>query len=156
MPGTITIKPAEPSQAAELTALAHAAKARWGYHETLMSLWADELTFTEDFIENHPVFVAESDGEVIGVYALIKEGRTASLDDMWVHPRSMKSGVGRALFEHAVKTAREIGAETLEIVSDPYAEGFYMRMGARRVGSVPSKPPGRELPQLFYDLTEPK
>jgi hypothetical protein len=39
----------------------------------------------------------------------------------------------------------------LRIASDPFAEGFYRRMGARRVGVVPSTPRGRTLPLLLLD-----
>jgi hypothetical protein len=38
------------------------------------------------------------------------------------------------------------------IASDPHAEGFYRRLGARRVRWVASKPAGRRLPRLALDL----
>jgi hypothetical protein len=38
------------------------------------------------------------------------------------------------------------------IVSDPNAEGFYLRMGAQRSGEVESTPRGRYLPKLIYTL----
>jgi predicted N-acetyltransferase YhbS len=66
----------------------------------------------------------------------------------------MGRGIGRALFLHAVNKARELGARTLYIESDPNAEGFYLRMGANRVGVVSGKVAGlfRELPLLAYEL----
>ena len=70
----------------------------------------------------------------------------------WVQPRHMRAGIGTALFRHAIETARAMGAASLEIESDPNAAGFYERMGARRVGTVPSKPAGRELPVLTMRL----
>ncbi len=65
---------------------------------------------------------------------------------MWVDPQHIGVGLGASLFSHAVGTVRAMGGSLLRIASDPDAEGFYLRMGARRVGVVPSKPPGRELP----------
>src|SRR5207302_7733682 len=41
---------------------------------------------------------------------------------------------------------------SLEIASDPNAQGFYRRMGARPVGFVPSRPRGRRLPLLVVDV----
>ncbi len=41
----------------------------------------------------------------------------------------------------------------LSIQSDPHAEGFYLRLGARRTGEAPSQSiPGRLLPMLEFDL----
>ena len=56
------------------------------------------------------------------------------------------------MFEHAILTLRADGGTTLRIASDPFAEGFYEKMGARRVGDVPSTPEGRRLPLLVFEL----
>jgi predicted N-acetyltransferase YhbS len=65
----------------------------------------------------------------------------------------MGRGVGRALLRDAVDRARLAGARTLHIEADPYAEAFYLRFGARRVGEVPSGSlAGRMLPLLVVDL----
>jgi GNAT superfamily N-acetyltransferase len=71
---------------------------------------------------------------------------------MWVLPDWIGRGAGRALLCHAIEHLRADGARTLRIESDPYAEGFYVHMGARRVGEAPSTPEGRTLPVLLLDL----
>jgi hypothetical protein len=49
----------------------------------------------------------------------------------------------------AVDRARALGISRLLIDADPNADGFYARMGARRVGTVASGSiAGRELPRL--------
>jgi hypothetical protein len=41
----------------------------------------------------------------------------------------------------------------LIVVSDPHAEGFYLKLGARRIGSrVSDLEPGRQLPLLRFAL----
>lgn len=57
---------------------------------------------------------------------------------MFVDPAFVGRGVGRALMDHAVALARELGHDSLTIVADPNAEGFYRRMGAQRIGSQAS------------------
>jgi len=69
------------------------------------------------------------------------------IEDLWLYPRLIGRGIGRRLFEHALLTARELGFESLLIESDPNAEGFYLAMGAMRVGERRS-PSGRTLPLL--------
>ena len=64
----------------------------------------------------------------------------------------MAQGIGRRLFEHAVKSLRVRGIDQLTIISDPHAEEFYLKLGARRVGEVPSTPEGRLLPELEYTI----
>ena len=94
----------------------------------------------------------EEGGEVLGVAAVGSAPPEAELEHLWVRPSGMGRGIGRHLFEWAVEVARAGGAATLVIVSDPHAEAFYERLGARRVDEVTSKPPGRMLPRLRLDL----
>ena len=142
------IRAALPTDALRLTTIAYAAKRHWGYSDELMALWDANLTVTPHFIGNHPVFCAVQGGEIVGFYALSRQGATFDLEHMWVDPQHMGAGIGTRLFEHAVRTVRSLGGSQITIVSDPHAEGFYQRMGARRVGNAPSRPEGRTLPVL--------
>ena len=148
----MNIRRATGADAPVLTRIAHAAKRHWGYGDDLIALWTADLTVTPPVIEADPVYCAVLGSDIVGFYALSREGAVIELEHMWVDPGSMGTGVGARLFAHALEMARALGGRTLEIASDPNAEGFYLRMGARRVGSVPSKPAGRELSLLVVDL----
>lgn len=151
---TPRIRRARASDAARLTEIAHRAKAHWGYDDELLALWDDDLTLTDDFVESHPVFCAVHGEEIVGLCALTHDGATVELEHMWVDPGHIGTGAGRILFEHAVREVRTRGGSVLRIASDPNAEGFYIAMGARRVGDVPSTPAGRTLPLLELDVGE--
>jgi GNAT superfamily N-acetyltransferase len=56
------------------------------------------------------------------------------LNKLFIEPRHIRGGVGRALLAHAVAEARRRGAEQLTILADPNAAGFYGRNGAVRIG----------------------
>jgi GNAT superfamily N-acetyltransferase len=148
----VNIRRAAAADAPALTRIAHAAKRHWGYGDYLIALWTADLTVTPVVIEADPVYCAVIGSDVVGFYALSREGAAFELEHMWVDPPSMRTGIGARLFRHALETAHALGGRTLTIASDPNAEGFYRRMGARRVGSAPSKPAGRELPLLVVDL----
>ncbi|WP_420125922.1 GNAT family N-acetyltransferase [Longimicrobium sp.] len=136
-PVGIAIRPARPGEAAALTAIAHAAKRHWGYPEAWIARWRDALTLAPAYVRDHIVVVAvDAADRPCGFYALVIEGAGATLDHLWVEPESMGRGLGRALLSHARETARTHGAARLEIDSDPHAEAFYRRMGARRIGEV--------------------
>ena len=145
---------AKPDDAATLTAIAFAAKRYWGYPERWIERWRELLTVHPEFIAEHETHSAVVDARTVGFYALGRKGDRADLLQMWVLPEAMGRGVGRALFLHAVECAKALGFAELEIESDPNAEGFYKRMGARRVGvSVRElEQQRRELPILIYEL----
>ena len=148
----IQIRRARPDDAAMLTRLAHAAKRHWRYPEELMLQWKDALTVSESSIEEQQVHAAFDGDECVGFYAIAGDGEMRDLEHMWVAPDRIGTGIGTRLFEHALLTLRAEGARALSIVSDPFAEGFYLKMGASRIGEWPSTPEGRRLPLLQYEL----
>jgi GNAT superfamily N-acetyltransferase len=148
----ITLRRAHPTEAEGLTELVLSSKRTWGYPETWIELWRDDLTLTPEFIERSETHVAERGGRFAGVFAVVVSAPSSELEHLWIHPEEMGRGLGRQLFLRAARIARRRGARSMIIVSDPHAEAFYLHLGARRVGSVPSKPAGRELPKLVLDL----
>jgi GNAT superfamily N-acetyltransferase len=104
------------------------------------------------FIRRHPVYCAVRGRRLVAFYALSGSGDEFELEHMWVDPRHMGGGVGRALFAHALRTIRSRRGRRLMIAADPNAEGFYHALGARRVGAVASRPAGRVLPLLEMDV----
>jgi GNAT superfamily N-acetyltransferase len=151
----ITIRRARPEEAGALSALCKRAKAHWGYDADFMRLSDASLTIAPELIGTGRVVVAETrDGKIAGMASL------APLpDDVWdllhmfVEPAAMGTGAGRTLFAAVTAMARDFGGRVLSIQSDPNAEGFYRRMGARRTGEAPSDAvPGRKLPMLEFDL----
>lgn len=143
-----------PEAAPALTRLAIAAKCHWNYPERWIELWAPQLTITPEFVAAADVWEATVDGDAAGFYALAYSGERASLEHLWVLPRFMGQGVGRGLFQHALLRSRANRCRVLEIESDPHAQGFYERLGARktgeRTGEVDGQP--RVLPVLEIEL----
>jgi len=144
-----------PEESEFLTELAHRSKRHWGYNEEWIELWRTGLTFTTIFIASHHVIIAKQDGNPAGVYALVPKDGGEEMEHFWVLPEYMMQGIGRAMIEHAKASARSRGIRRIYIVSDPHAEGFYVKMGAYRIGEMPSKPEGRRLPCLLLELDEP-
>lgn len=145
------VRPARPAEAAILSALALRSKGHWGYDERFLEACRDELTIPADEVEARRTTVAELDGTVVGMYTIDGGPPVAELGQMFVDPNHIGRGVGRVLWAHAVERARAEGIHTLTIDADPFAEAFYLTMGAVRTGSVPSGSiPGRVLPRLTF------
>jgi N-acetylglutamate synthase-like GNAT family acetyltransferase len=150
----VYIRRAQPDEASVLSEIALAAKRYWGYPENWIQHWKDDLTIRSEFITNNEMYVAIVGEEIAGCCAIVLSGSLAELEHMWIRPEHMGSGVGRALFLHAKERATSLKVPALEISSDPNAEGFYQRMGARRIGQVESEIEGkpRVLPRMSVDL----
>ena len=153
MVDSVVIRDARPDDCAVISALAFSSKAYWGYDEAFMDACRDELTVTPHDLERGVIRVAERDGEIVGFHGVVFAPQV-ELEWLFVLPATIRSGIGRALFEDACTVARERGVRCLHIGSDPNAEAFYLARGAKRVGEVPSESiPGRVLPLLELDVS---
>jgi ribosomal protein S18 acetylase RimI-like enzyme len=149
------IRPAGPEGAAALSAIAERAKKHWGYPEHWMALWKDALTITPDFIRQNAVFVIGDSGErVLGFGGIVENGARARLEHLWIRPEHARQGLGRRLVQHALSLARARGYAVLEVESDPNAEAFYLRIGAKRTGETFVTIDGmeRRLPLLEFTI----
>lgn len=153
----IQIRRATPDEADTLTSIAHAAKRHWNYPPRWIEQWSHDLTITPGFIANNEVYVAVVDGDVAGCCALVVSDSPAELEHMWIDPQRMGQGVGRLLFEYTTQRARQLGLAELELSADPNAEGFYERMGAKRIGEIQADMDGqpRVLPRMKVELGVP-
>ena len=130
--------------AEELTRLARAAKASWGYPEAWLIEWEAELTISPGYIEQNDVFVAESGGRLVGVVGVGEGPDGPEIGHLWIVPDRQGRGLGRALVGRARQVAAAHGWPSLRVVSDPNAQPFYERLGARRVGEVSAPVAGTE------------
>ncbi|KAM3512143.1 hypothetical protein MY11210_004207 [Beauveria gryllotalpidicola] len=130
------------------------------------------LTITAADISRHEIHVAtlplnnnndddrstsSEEEQVVGVYRLtpLQDGRCdAELSYLWIRPSQIRQGLGRLLWEHAVRRAAALGMARLSLDADPHAEAFYVKMGADRCEEdAPSKSvPGRTLPRFQVDV----
>ena len=151
----IKISRATLDQAKTLTEIAFAAKRYWGYPERWIQIWSPILIISEEFIEKHPTYIANVWRETVGFYTISTDEDKASLEHLWVLPEFMGQGIGKNLFAHAIERCKELGAQILEIESDPNAQGFYEHMGAIKTGELIGEVDGqlRILPILGISLT---
>lgn len=161
LPSTSTKRPVEIREAAEseaglLSALAFESKAHWGYSRETMESWKGQLAFSISVVPSRPSYVAAIDGEIVGFYSLAPSERAWELDNLWVAPPFMRQGVGKALLAHALELAFRGGATSVSVDSEPYAEAFYLSLGAVRCGEKPAPIPGephRVRPQLKFNAS---
>lgn len=128
------VRRAREEEAEALTRLARDAKASWPYPAEWLDAWAAGLTITPDYLKDATVFVAPPEGPVAGMVAITVGEHGPEIEHLWVAPDAQGRGIGRALVEHVIGVGKRRGWEEYRVVSDPYAEAFYLRMGATRIG----------------------
>jgi GNAT superfamily N-acetyltransferase len=127
------IRRAAAADAPILTQLMHASRAYQGPYAAILQGYAISPA---QVARDHLYLAAGSAGQVLGFYSLTQADEGAELDLMFVADAGQGTGLGARLFEHMRATARASGAREVRIVSHPPAEGFYLRMGARRIGTM--------------------
>jgi GNAT superfamily N-acetyltransferase len=137
-----SIRRAVSNDAPRLSQLAQRAKAHWNYPAEWLISWQPQLTIEHGYLIEHRVLVAERADRLVGMCALEDRGTWWSLEHVWVDPRSMGQGIGRALVQEALDLARVVRPGRVVAEADPNAAGFYRRMGASEIGFVPAPMPG--------------
>jgi hypothetical protein len=126
------LRAARTDEAALLSDLALRPKGYWGYDHAFLDACRAELTLAPEDVKAQRVTVAERDGRVVGFYALAGAPPEGTLEDLFVEA---------------------LGFARITLEADPGAEPFYLAMGGRRCGSVPSGSiPDRRLPLLEFSI----
>jgi N-acetylglutamate synthase-like GNAT family acetyltransferase len=135
----ITLRRAEPPECEALSELALRSKAYWGYDTAFLEACRSELSIEAADVERLRVTVAEESAEIVGFYALGGAPPEGELMFLFVEPARIGAGIGRILWQHCLVTAARGGLSRIRIESDPFADGFYVAMGATRVGEAASR-----------------
>ncbi len=100
------IRRARPDEAELLNALTGRSTLYWGYPPEFLDWEPEALLVTPEFIAGSPIYVYEEDGRILGYHALLEKPQGWYLDKLFVEPERIGTGLGKALWRHAVATAR--------------------------------------------------
>jgi len=153
----LLIESAQPWDHQLLTEISYSAKRHWNYPESYFQIWKKELTISSDYIRQNIVFKALLGGIIVGFYSIVENredfysgeilvGKGFWLEHIFILPEFHHRGIGRFMIEHAKNTALKIGASCFLVFSDPFARGFYERIGARFLYDSKSSIPDRNIP----------
>lgn len=79
-------------------------------------------------IRSEMVFVAEDDGEIVGVL----RGRKERLASLFVRGDRHRQGIGRKLVEHFEQVSLDQGVKVIRVAATLYGIPFYLAMGYKR------------------------
>jgi hypothetical protein len=146
------VREAREEEAEALSEIRVRSKGHWGHSRETLEAWRPAMAVTSDYLRDAIVRSILVDDRLVGFYALKKE--EGLLDHLWLVPEIIGKGVGRFAFAHAASVARGLGMPTLLIISDADAAGFYLKMGAQKVGEHYSPEQNRVLPKLLFHVPQ--
>lgn len=157
----ITITKAVDTDSGLLTAIAFTAKRHWNYPDNYYNLWKEELTITKDYIKQKIVYKAQHGELTVGFYSIVENKsdfysgeifvkKGFWLEHIFIIPDYHRFGIGRLMIAHAKTTSKAMHISNLYIFADPFAKGFYDKIGADYLYDSKSSIPGRLIP--VYDL----
>ncbi|MBN1927081.1 MAG: GNAT family N-acetyltransferase [Prolixibacteraceae bacterium] len=161
----ILIKKAKKTDHNILTSIAFSAKRHWNYPEHYYELWKDELTLSEKYISKNTVYKACYLDKILGFYSIVENEKDFYsgevfvekgfwLEHIFILPEYHKMGIGSLLIKHAKQLSKKKGIESLKIFVDPYASGFYDRIGAKHIYDSASSIPGRKIPVYLLKIND--
>ena len=121
-----------------------------------MQLWKPGLTIDPiDLKEQYfwGAFKTKKENSLISCLGLYDVEENWEIKHFWVHPDFIRQGIGRRMFHFALEFCKGYEYKTIKVTSEPFAAGFYKKLGAVQVAELQSKIPGRKKPVFQIDLS---
>jgi N-acetylglutamate synthase-like GNAT family acetyltransferase len=104
---------------------------------TLLGIHPEFLEWCEEPIGHGKTRVAVAhSGEVLGFATVSPCESMIEIEDLFVVPESMRQGIGRALVEDALNTARDADLLCIEVDANPHSLAFYAKVGFAEIGQT--------------------
>jgi GNAT superfamily N-acetyltransferase len=131
----VRIRDATTAEAPLLEDLQRRSSDVWAEYREALAANPDAIELPSSFIDSGWVRVAVDDHDTpIGFSVVMPTaGAAHELDGLFVEPKHMARGVGRALVEDAAARATSQGAERIEVTAGP-AQAFYEKVGFDLIG----------------------
>lgn len=134
----------------DLNELMRLSKAYWGYDHEFMNQFMLKFEITAFYLSKSETYLINENDKIIGFYSFsTNDNGDLELDNLFLHPDVIGVGKGKELWQLCIKTARQQGAKTFVLWSDPHAEGFYFKMGCQKIGERLSPLMPNRYPPIF-------
>ncbi len=140
-----------------LSQIAYASTRYLNYPEEYFLRWKEDLTITEEYLRANTVRKLMLVNETIGFYSIelneteqtmesvyIEKGYW--LDHFFIKPEHIGLHFGKMMFLDCLSYCRKHEIKEIKIFVDPKSEGFYQKMGCKKVRMSKSSATGREIP----------
>lgn len=127
----------------------------WNYDLERMKRFMSAFGITEAYLNENPVYMAYDDQDLFGIFSFGKcEDRPGDeLNYFFINRELIGHGYGQKLWQLCCDKAKSKGIKEFFIWSQIDAANFYRKMGAKDIGTRPSRiTPGLNPPLLHYSF----
>jgi GNAT superfamily N-acetyltransferase len=137
---SLIVRDARPEERSALEELQRRASLYEPTYRAELLAHPDAIELPVEQIEAGCVRVAERKGAHVGFAVLLAADQGAcELDGLFVEPEHWRAGIGRRLIKDATEIARRRGATRIDVIANPDAVDFYLRLGFIPGQSVPTR-----------------
>lgn len=148
----LKIEKAIPNDHLILTEITKKSKAYWGYSESQLLLWQNNLTISETYIEENAIFKLVFNNNIIGYYSYIIKDQIIKLDNLFILPDYIGQGFGKYLMNNFFDRIKLGNYKKVTLNSEPNAENFYKKIGFNKVGEFETSIKNRFMPIMEINL----
>ena len=143
---------ANPEEALKLSKLAYASEAYWGEDADYMEKFREHYHVTESMIYMDYVYVLETDGTIIGFFAILKR-TVPELDLFYIDRELIGQGYGKILWTQMLEVCKTLGIHKIELVGSDDVAKFYVKLGAKPLERIESTlKVGRMITRFEFDI----
>lgn len=161
----IIIRRAKAEDALFLTSISFGAKRYWNCSGEYLSGSDEDLTITEEYLNENIVFVTQKKDTIIGYCSLheikedymIKEDVIEAgywLEHIFIRPAYIQNGIGRKLIDQVKEYCKENEIATFSAISHPITNGFYDKMGAQYIKDMGTGEVGQEVCLFRFNILD--
>lgn len=150
----IELRSAETTDLAAINRLIDEAVMQWDLPERVKRLSLPAYHYDVVDLQHEDIQLALKQGVIVGVVAWEREPQAVMLNKtglllhgLYVSPGSWRQGIGRCLFQQAVKAVKMAGLDGLLVKSQKDAEPFYRAQGMVR---LPVRDSARDFEQRYW------
>ncbi len=153
---TLSIRKANDPDISAINQVLRLSKGYWGYDEIFMDAFMEQFALNEKYLQDNTVYVMQKNEDIVGFFSFVfHEDDSLELDLFFISPEYIGKGYGRQLWKSCCSIACELGVEAFILWADPNAEGFYTKMGCKKIGVKKSSfLPNRYPPIMQFTLTQ--
>ena len=125
-------------------------KSYWGYSESFLNKFMKDWRLTQDYIEKYKVMGHFDNNEWVAFFSF-SDKEEPMLDNFFLKPTHIGRGIRSIMWQEAIRHIRHQNWKSFQLIADPNAELFYLKMGAFITSNLETYP-GRIVPVMTYCL----
>jgi GNAT superfamily N-acetyltransferase len=131
----LSVRLATIAERGALEALQWRASLVWEEYREALLAHPDAIELPSEQISEGRTLVAVLESTIAGFAVVLpRDDGDADLDGLFVEPDMWRMGIGTRLIREAEALAAREGADSLHVVANPLAEGFYVACGFLKIG----------------------